>query len=484
MRYFLFFLVSVLALLVPLPGGSTVALAQGLFEEAVGGAGDEKEVKEVKNEDRAASTEEPTAGLGATVGGIGFELNGYARAALYMGKVPDEGSLQIKSGYGEAALKVRARKGEWGDAIAELRLRAGHEGGETDVVPDLREAYVNLYLGPVDLRVGHQVIVWGRADAYNPTNNLTPRDMRVRSPNEDDARLANMALRGHLNLEPLRWEVVWVPFFSPSHFPAFDMAAAAGAGMPLKVVFGEPDYPDTDVRHSTLATRLHLVLPAVEASVSYLIGTSTFPGITLSKLDTSLPLTATLAFAAYRHQVVGADFATTIGSFGLRGEFAFRSPFGREGNEHVPMPDVQYVLGLDHELLGEVSILAQYSGRVVLEFEELDSNVSFVTMGGRPVPRQLLEKNRMVAGQLHQVQHSATLRLAWMALQDALKLELAGMVNFTTEEVMLRPRVTYDIADALTITAGAEIYLGPDDTLFGMIDQLQSAGFMELRASF
>ena len=373
--------------------------------------------------------------------------------------------------------------GEWGDALAELRLRAGHEGGETGVTADLREAYVNLYLGPVDLRVGHQIVVWGRADAVNPTNNLTPRDMRVRSPNEDDARLANLALRGFLNLEPLRWEVVWVPFYKPSHFPAFDVAAM-GAGMPIKVAFGEPDWPDTDVRHSTLATRVHLELAAVEASVSYLIGTSTFPGITLSKLDIGPPLTATLAFTAYRHQVVGADFATTIGSFGLRGEVAFRSPFSRENNEYVPMPDLQYVLGLDHELFGEVSILAQYSGRAVFDFEELDESASFVTLGKRQVPRQLLEKNRMVAGQLHQVQHSATLRVAWMALQDTLKLEMAGMVNFTTEEVMLRPKVTYDIADALTATAGAEIYLGPEGTLFGTIEQIMSAGFVELRASF
>ena len=480
MRHGLFSLALALVLA---PPGVPVALAQGLFEEAVSGGGDKEHEGDKKEKKEPGDAAASAATPALTLGGIGFELNGHARGVLYLGKVPDEASLQTKSGYGELGLKVRARKGEWGDALAELRLRAGHEGGETGVTADLREAYVNLYLGPVDLRVGHQVIVWGRADAVNPTNNLTPRDMRVRSPNEDDARLANLALRGHLNLEPLRWEVVWVPFFAPSHFPAFDMAAV-GAGMPIKVAFGQPDYPDTDVRHSTLATRLHLVLPAVEASASYLIGTSTFPGIALASLNAGPPLTAMLAFTAYRHQVVGADFATTIGAFGLRGEVAYRSPFGREGHEHVPLPDLQYVLGLDHELLGEVSVLAQYSGRAVLDFEELDTSAMFVELGNRQVPSQLLAKNRMVAGQLHQVQHSATLRLAWMALQDALKLELAGMVNFTTEEVMLRPGVTYDIADALRVTVGAEIYLGPDDTLFGMIDQLQSAGFMELRASF
>ena len=483
MKQMLLWLTAVL--LLPHAGGSPVQ-AQGLFEDAVAGGGETREAAPADGAEPANKAPGPCAdssGLCARAGGIDFELNGYIRGALYLGKLPDEASLQTKSGYGETSLKLQARKGKWGDAVGDLRLRAGHEGGETDGTVELREAHVNLYLGPVDLRMGHQVIVWGRADAVNPTNNLTPRDMRVRSPHEDDARLANLALRGQLSLDPLRWEVVWVPFYAPSHFPDFNMAAAAG--LPIKVNFGEPDYPDTDVRNSILATRVHLLLPAVEASVSYLIGPSTFPGIALASINPTTPLSATLAFATYRHQVVGADFATTIGAFGLRGEFAFRSPFGREGHEHVPMPDLQYVVGLDHELLGELAIIAQYSGRVVLEFEELDTSAMFVDMGGgRSVPWQLLEKNRMIAGQLYQVQHSATLRLAWTALQEALKLELVGMVNFTTEELMLRPKVSYDIADALKVTAGAEIYLGPEGTLMGTIEQIQSAGFVELRASF
>ena len=62
----------------------------------------------------------------------------------------------------------------------------------------MREAYVNAYLGPFDLRLGKQIIVWGRADALNPTNNLTPVDFRIRSPLEDDIRLGNVGARAFL----------------------------------------------------------------------------------------------------------------------------------------------------------------------------------------------------------------------------------------------------------------------------------------------
>jgi hypothetical protein len=44
--------------------------------------------------------------------------------------------------------------------------------------------------------------------------------------------------------------------------------------------------------------------------------------------------------------------------------------------------------------------------------------------------------------------------------------------------------MSYDIADALTFTLGAELYSGPDDTLFGLIDSTLNSVFAELKASF
>jgi hypothetical protein len=58
------------------------------------------------------------------------------------------------------------------------------------------------------------------------------------------------------------------------------------------------------------------------------------------------------------------------------------------------------------------------------------------------------------------------------------------MVNFTSREVLFRPKMSYDIADALTFTLGAELYSGPDDTLFELIDSTLNSVFVELKASF
>ncbi len=467
------------------------ASAQGLFEEAMAGGGsdDQEEGQGDSVGAEAAGDGAGGVGLSATLSGIGFELSGRLRGALYVGKINGEDAAEVKAGYGEAALMLKARKGDWGDAYGEIRVRGGMMDGEAAVEPDLREGYINLYLGPVDLRVGHQVIIWGRADGVNPTNNLTPRDMKLRSPVEDDMRLANLALRAHLNLESLhlRWEVVWVPFFRATRLPSFQLAPSVFlSGMPVTVTLAPADYPEGDILNGTVATRVHLLLSAVEASISYLIGTSTMPGLTLHKAGlVGGAASATMGFTSYRHQVVGADFSTAIKTVGVRGEVAYRAPFGLETYPYVPRPEISYVLGLDRELLGQLSFILQYSGKAVLRWDdepgyEVPESDMFKKMA-RP---QVIATNQMIASQLEQYQHGVTFRAAWSTLHESLRLELMGTYNFSTEELMLRPKVTYDIADALTVVAGGEIYLGPDGSLYGMIEETQSAAYVELRASF
>ena len=109
-------------------------------------------------------------------------------------------------------------KETYGDGFAELRLLYGMQSQtEQQAVLDVREAYVNTYVGPVDLRLGKQIIVWGRADLLNPTANLTPNDLHARSPIEDDRRIGNIAARANLRLAPVRIEGVWIPTCTATH---------------------------------------------------------------------------------------------------------------------------------------------------------------------------------------------------------------------------------------------------------------------------
>ena len=94
------------------------------------------------------------------------------------------------------------------------------------------------------------------------------------------------------------------------------------------------------------------------------------------------------------------------------------------------------------------------------------------------------KQSQILFGQTARVQHVATLRLEWLVAHETLSLSSLGLVNFTTHEWLITPRIGWKMTDTITAYVGAQVFAGPDDTLFGLIDQTLSAGYAELRASF
>lgn len=443
-------------------------------------------------EEGLSEAPEPTEAGGEAAGGLRFELNGYVRADTWVGKVPDSSKWEMKAGYGELSLQLRTQREKYGDAYAETRLRYGLQNEEQDFAFDLREAYVNLYAGPLDLRIGQQIIVWGRADAFSPTNNLTPIDLRVRSPVEDDRRLGNVGLRTFLNLTPVRVEGVWMPLYSPIRVPE--------VALPELVRFGEPTYPEPSLDNGLFAGRVHLELPEFEASVSYLYGHALMPGLDLTSYQFGEDAEAVITRRAYDHHVVGFDFSTAISDIvAVRGEAAYRRPLHYEDRVYAPRPDVQYVLGLDREF-GSVSVIVQYMGRYVFDWQydepgdrgpsylrnvDIDNITPQVEEEVRTAADQeLRHRNQILFQQTEEVQHMASLRLEWITMHDTLTLSALGVANFTTEEWLVYPKLGYKVSDWINTYVGGEVYVGPDGSLLDLVDERLSAGYVELRASF
>ncbi|HEY6475264.1 MAG TPA: DUF1302 family protein [Polyangia bacterium] len=474
----------------PTPGGET---APGLFEQSNAAAAAAPP---------SNATAEPAAAPSAP-----FTLSGYVRGDLFAGKVNDQDAAELKSGYGELDLTLRTRKETYGDGFAEARLRYGLQGdGTQGTVVEVREAYVNAYLGPLDLRLGQQIIVWGRADALNPTNNLTPVDFRIRSPLEDDIRLGNAGARAFLRFAPFRLEGVWMPIYLPTELPA--------VALPQYVSYGPPAYPllpAMNLKNGTEGARLHLELPAFDMSISYVHGLALLPGLTMTSLTLTadpntgapnplIPPSILISRTAYEQQVFGLDFSTTLGEFGtLRGEAAYRRPYDWSvfpDDHHVAYPDLQYVLGADHTF-GSLSVIAQYMGRYVFDWQKqsgpmnpLDPSVlpmqqmSNATAVTTSVNLLLSKDNQILFSQTAQVQHLGTLRFEWLGLHETLSVSSLCLLNFTTHEWLVTPRIGYKLSDTIVAYLGAQVFHGPTDTLFGIIDAELSSGYVELRYTF
>jgi len=404
-----------------------------------------------------------------------FELTGYLRSTLFIGKIPNIDAAETKSVYGEASLKLKVRKMDFAEGFAEIRFRRGYEFGESLSEYNLREAYVDMHVGPFDIRAGHQIVVWGRADGFNPTNNITPLNMFIRSPEEDDRREGNFLIRSYYNAHPLRIETIWLPIYSPSIIPFKKITLPPG--MFLK----SPDYPNANLKDSAFAMKLHFELPSFDGSISYFNGYNPLPGINIAEAQSAINgIEIGLMPTAYKMHVVGADFSTTVGSFGLRGEIAYRNTCNNhEQFIYIPNPDIYYIIGGDKEL-GNFNIILQYIGRYVFDYAELHKSHALLDK----LNYKLDLYNRMLSSQLSRISHAISFRPEWSLLFENLTVEILGLYNFTTKETYLKPKVSYDISDGLTFTMGGEYYKGPDETLFGLLSSPLSAIFIELKASF
>ena len=76
---------------------------------------------------------------------------------------------------------------------------------------EVREGYAQISLGKLDLRVGRQITVWGRADKINPTDSWSTRDFALLVPEDDDQRLGIASLQATWNAGPYRAIALWQP---------------------------------------------------------------------------------------------------------------------------------------------------------------------------------------------------------------------------------------------------------------------------------
>ncbi len=467
--------------------GEADVAAEASSEDVLVGGGDLFE-SAVSGDVDTAADEGGEGGAAASA----FDLNGYVRSDTFVGKLPGYDRAELQAAYGELSLKMNMKGGEVADAFAELRFRYGQQGQVRQLFTDLREAYVSAFLGDLELRLGQQIVVWGRADAFNPTNNLTPVDLRVRSPVEDDRRVGNVGARAFYDLRPLRIEAAWMPLYKPVEIPD-------NVALPTGVYFGPPDYPSTkdpDLADGTVAGRLHFLFDSFEGSVSYLHGYALMPGVALGGYVTSSangpPPEVYIRRTAYNHDVYGADFSTAIGEYGLRAELAYRNPLHYERRVYAPSPDVQYVVGVDRTL-GNLSLIFQYAGRYVIDWQEEEAGTATVDalrynsddmVIRERIGDELRFRNQILFQQLAEVQHLISLRAEYLALHETLSLSAFGLMNVTTKEWLAYPKVSYKFSDALSGAVGGEIYFGPEDTLFDLVEDELSAGYAELRYTF
>ncbi len=408
----------------------------------------------------AASTDTPGFSTWGTLRDAG--LTGSVRLDYYRSSKSLDDASDFLGATTQAKLLPTITR--WLDAKIEARVTNPNVGDHGDTEATLLEGYVTAHFDHADLRIGKQIVPWGRADGINPTDNLTPHDYQVMLPFEEDQRLGTSAIKldAYLSAE-YTLTLFTTPYFLPSKL-AFPADGAT-------LVETRPEWRWSD---SEVGLRLNRVGGTLDWSVSYYHGYNLLPELYPLGLTPTGPL---LELRYSQIDVLGADLAQNFGRYGVRAEAAYIRPQDYQVNKPVGIsPYLTLVAGVDRTFMTNFNVNLQLVSRWVQDYTDPEAIADSLL-------RAAAVQNAITFGQQDRANYGMTTRLSNKWFNDTLTAEVLAFVNFRRNNSYIRPLITYAFTDHFKTSVGAELYHGADDTFFGRVQRNQGA-FAEVRYSF
>ena len=296
---------------------------------------------------------------------------------------------------------------------------------EEELELELYEGYLDYYFTNADLRIGRQIISWGKADGLTVTNLINDQS-RVQRPfvDPDDRFLGSDA-------------------FKLDYYP--DNGT-------LEAVLSLPP-ADSDLDADQFGFGIHYSVLGMGSD--YEISAGSFPQYNLM-LEAYNRATGS-SKQLYRDQdFIGGSFSNDLGSFVLKGEGAYF--FDRDylqqtqsGPQIIENDELEILLGIDY-YLGDYLIALQAKEGILID--EPDNVMRDKSMGeySLMVQRSFLRENLNIEN--------------WLIYREL--PEMPGMEN----TLLWRPRLTYDYSDQISISTGIDhIVDGPEKSeIFAQIE--------------
>jgi hypothetical protein len=329
-----------------------------------------------------------------------------------------------------------------------LADRNGADPPVADLIARPQELYVEFVSDRADLRVGYSRIVWGRLDELQPTDVVNPLDLaKFFFEGRAEARLPVAMARARIFLPAsTTLEAVVVPIFRRGRFDQLDEPTSpfnllTGPGPGTRTVRGQG--PRTNWSNLQGGARLQTTSGRVDWSLSVYRGFETF-GVFR---QTSDPTTVEEQFP--RFTMVGGDFETVRGEWGIRGEVA---AFVDDSFQATVRPSV---------LIGR-----SVEGGLGADRRAGDFRVS----GNVLLRRRFVDDGRAAGIDEHDVNLIASIDRSFS--RETRVLQVFGVYDPTEATSFLRGIFTMKLTDRLSVEASGGVFSGSGpDTLGRFTDR-------------
>ncbi|MDR3340606.1 MAG: hypothetical protein LBT25_11065 [Candidatus Symbiothrix sp.] len=310
----------------------------------------------------------------------------------------------------------------------------------------LKEAFIDMFFPKIDLRIGKQVILWGKADGFNPTNNLIPTDYSdILDTDGEEIGILSANAKFYVN----DWQIqgIFSPAFQASVFPSFNsrwqqnypsLLSYNGLNLPTHFLWNNTEMHGNVFSDSQFAFKVSRNLKNLDFSFSYYNGLNDIPLI-YNKIESVINDTINISITQnyYKHQVIGIDFSYILEKYVIKGEGAFFIPNSpKEAKTYF-----QYALGFDRAFN---NIIYDKSLFVIVQWIQ-ELKVKNLEYSSKDL-NHLFQKNIMSRIE--------------MELNRNMKLSLQLVYALKYEDFYIKPEFKYNISDGLNLNLSTDILGG------------------------
>ena len=330
----------------------------------------------------------------------------------------------------------------------------------------LKEAYIDWKGELFAIRVGRQIVSWGKADDIQITDVLNPADeSNIIASDYNESKLGIDAVRLSLLTEKTQVDAYWIPFFTPSVLPLAKNNPlrakifpdeANGIQIHSPDEYSDFELPEKRLSKSELALRASAYTSLADISLYGFYGWDDLPLIRYSPKknvhDASGSFTEIDVSGKYKRMtMIGGDAALPAGDFVFRFEGAFFP------KRHI-QTDLQYQIEAS---LWNDKVLSSKRKNQAVGLAGFDWTPS----GGWTITSQyIVDRVFDYTDDLDRriFEHQATLSIEKSVLNETLTLIGSGALDLRDFSTASELEIDYKLTDAITLCLIGDLYLeGP-----------------------
>jgi hypothetical protein len=330
----------------------------------------------------------------------------------------------------------------------------------------IKQAFIKYRAASFDISAGKQIFSWGKANAINPVDVVTPRDYTISRPFLSDQRSGVESIKVDYYATPTfstTVAAIWKHEPSTIHFPGNE-----------QVDYIVDDSTNVNTASPQWVLRTRHYHDDLDWSLYYYRGHNLLPEAFRTNQPDNQPYNPSIHFQYPEVRVAGFDLNYVFGRNSLKMEFATNHPTANNNNFGMPSFDA-LVVGLSHHLQQYLILDIQWTTRYSKD-DSLNNNLT-------ELQQHAMQLNKFIY-QVPKTHNSGmTIKLENQWLHETLFAEWYAHHHFVDNSTFEQLIVTYRYRENIKLTLSNQRYHGEKSSLYGSLKKNQNTYF-EIQYTF